>query len=73
MRLSLSFALLLLALIAIGVQAPAPATAAPATSLDIVFVARAHLATQQDAFPWERGPAGQFGFGLTKFAPAASS
>lgn len=36
---------------------------------DIVFVARQHLATQDDIFRDETGPAGQFGTGLPKFAP----
>ena len=48
--------------------APQPAGAAGA---DIVFVARAHLATQDDIFDAEVGPAGQFGTGLTKFAPGS--
>lgn len=37
----------------------------------IVFVARAHLATEDDIFSDEVGPAGQFGTGLTKFAPGS--
>lgn len=37
----------------------------------IVFVARAHLATPDDIFSDELGPAGQFGTGLTKFAPGS--
>ena len=36
---------------------------------DIVFVARQHLATKDDIFRDETGPAGQFGSGLPKFAP----
>ncbi len=36
---------------------------------DIVFVARQHLATADDIFHTEVGPAGQFGSGLPKFAP----
>ncbi len=36
---------------------------------DIVFVARQHLATEDDIFSDEKGPAGQFGTGLPKFAP----
>lgn len=35
----------------------------------IVFVARSHLATRDTIFRDEVGPAGQFGTGLTKFAP----
>jgi hypothetical protein len=37
----------------------------------IVFVARAHLATEDDIFEDETGPAGQFGTGLTKYAPGS--
>ena len=37
----------------------------------IVFVARAHLATEDDIFVDELGPAGQFGTGLPKFAPGS--
>lgn len=37
----------------------------------IVFVARAHLATPDDIFTDELGPAGQFGTGLSKFAPGS--
>ncbi len=37
----------------------------------LVFVARSHLATQDNVFPDELGPAGQFGSGLTKFAPGS--
>ncbi|TAH52020.1 MAG: hypothetical protein EYC68_08560 [Chloroflexota bacterium] len=37
----------------------------------IVFVARAHLATPDDIFQDEVGPAGQFGSGLPKFAPGS--
>jgi len=37
----------------------------------IIFVARSHLATQDDIFSDEVGPAGQFGTGLTKFAPGS--
>ena len=45
--------------------------AAPSALPDIVFVARAHLATQDDVFTDELGPAGQFGTGLPKFAPGS--
>ncbi len=38
---------------------------------DIVFVARGHLATRDDIFRDETGPAGQFGTGLPKFAPGS--
>ncbi|MCA9939171.1 MAG: hypothetical protein KC418_11035, partial [Anaerolineales bacterium] len=37
----------------------------------IIFVARAHLATPDDIFGDEVGPAGQFGTGLTKYAPGS--
>ena len=37
----------------------------------IIFVARSHLATQDRIFKNERGPAGQFGTGLAKFAPGS--
>jgi hypothetical protein len=37
----------------------------------LVFVARAHLATPDDIFGDELGPAGQFGTGLPKFAPGS--
>lgn len=47
------------------------AAAAPNVLPDIVFVARAHLATQDDIFSDELGPAGQFGTGLPKFAPGS--
>ncbi|MFN8458459.1 MAG: hypothetical protein U0401_28035 [Anaerolineae bacterium] len=46
-----------------------PAQALP--NVDIVFVARAHLATKDDIFQDELGPAGQFGSGLPKFAPGS--
>ena len=42
-----------------------------AAGTDIVFVARAHLATQDDVFQDEVGPAGEFGTGLPKFAPGS--
>ena len=37
----------------------------------IIFVARAHLATRDTIFGSEVGPAGQFGTGLTKYAPGS--
>lgn len=37
----------------------------------IIFVARAHLATADNVFDDEVGPAGQFGTGLTKYAPGS--
>lgn len=42
-----------------------------ALTVDVVFVARAHLATPDDIFQDELGPAGQFGSGLPKFAPGS--
>jgi hypothetical protein len=41
------------------------------SSVPIVFVARAHLATEDTIFSNEVGPAGQFGTGLTKYAPGS--
>jgi hypothetical protein len=55
-------------LLAAGLTTP-PAQALP--NVDIVFVARAHLATKDDIFQDELGPAGQFGSGLPKFAPGS--
>ncbi len=64
--------LLILASLVVGAILPGQSAAAfepdggfPA----IVFVARAHLATPDDIFENELGPAGQFGTGLPKFAP----
>jgi hypothetical protein len=37
----------------------------------LIFVARSHLATKDRLFHDEVGPAGQFGTGLTKFAPGS--
>lgn len=37
----------------------------------IIFVARAHLATEDTIFRDEVGPAGQFGTGIPKFAPGS--
>lgn len=37
----------------------------------IIFVARSHLATADTIFDKELGPAGQFGTGLSKFAPGS--
>lgn len=42
-----------------------------AANVDLVFVARGHLATRDDIFADETGPAGQFGTGLPKFAPGS--
>ena len=38
---------------------------------DIIFVARAHLATQDVIFRDEVGPAGQWGTGIAKYAPGS--
>ena len=49
-----------------------PAQSATSAALPpIVFVARNHLATEDTVFHDELGPAGQFGTGLTKFAPGS--
>jgi len=53
------------------VLAPSFAARATAAGAAIVFVARAHLATPDDIFDAETGPAGQFGSGLPKFAPGS--
>ena len=37
----------------------------------LIFIARSHLATQDDIFADEVGPAGQFGTGIPKFAPGS--
>jgi hypothetical protein len=50
-------------------QAQATTPSTPNLTYDLVFIARAHLATPDDIFANETGPAGQFGSGLTKFAP----
>lgn len=60
---------LLLGCILAGIPAARAATGADLPPL--VFVARSHLATQDDIFQNEVGPAGQFGTGLTKFAPGS--
>ena len=52
-----------------------PLASQPAVGADplppLLFVARSHLATQDHIFKNERGPAGQFGTGLAKFAPGS--
>ncbi|MFN8488639.1 MAG: hypothetical protein U0350_13650 [Caldilineaceae bacterium] len=59
-------------IIAVFITIPQPVQSAPSAPLpSIIFVARSHLATQDDVFQDEVGPAGQFGTGLTKFAPGS--
>jgi len=48
-----------------------PAQSAPNALPPLIFVARSHLATRDTIFRNEKGPAGQFGTGLTKFAPGS--
>src|SRR5262249_19868057 len=48
-----------------------PHFAQAAPGVDIVFVARAHLATQDDIFDNEVGAASQVGTGITKCAPGS--
>lgn len=67
-RLALIFSLFFVSLTP-AIQARAQAT--PTISVDVVFVARAHLATEDDVFEDDLGPAGQFGTGLPKFAPGS--
>ena len=67
----LSFLLGLLFLVVGTGYTQAPATAAATAVPDIIFVARAHLATKDRIFQDELGPAGQFGTGLPKFAPGS--
>lgn len=62
-----TIALILLALVISSGTAATVLAADPG----IVFVARAHLATRDDIFQDEVGPAGQFGSGLPKFAPGS--
>ncbi|MEZ4865490.1 MAG: hypothetical protein R3C14_29540 [Caldilineaceae bacterium] len=52
-----------------GLNAPVATGADPLPP--IIFVARSHLATPDTIFRQELGPAGQFGTGLTKFAPGS--
>lgn len=59
----------LAALVLLATFVSSHAARALASDVDIVFVARAHLATQDDIFRDDTGPAGQFGSGLPKFAP----
>jgi hypothetical protein len=65
--------LLLICLFSLNANAypPIRAEAAADVTTDVVFVARAHLATEDDIFTDEVGPAGQFGSGLPKFAPGS--
>ncbi|OQY82659.1 MAG: hypothetical protein B6D41_18055 [Chloroflexi bacterium UTCFX4] len=73
MRFILYLRLCAFALLALGLFSLSSAFAAQTAAADIaiVFVARAHLATQDDIFRDEKGPAGQFGSGLPKFAPGS--
>lgn len=57
------------ALVALALMISSGLAAPLFAATDIVFVARAHLATEDDIFRDEVGPAGQFGSGLPKFAP----
>ena len=53
-----------------GIFTPTPVAGADPLP-PLIFVARTHLATQDRIFKNERGPAGQFGTGLAKFAPGS--
>lgn len=69
LRFWLVFLVTIIGIIGWGV-AGTPATATPTDDLPpIVFVARSHLATPDNIFQDELGPAGQFGTGIPKFAP----
>ncbi len=58
--------------IAAFIATPQPIQAAPSAPLPpLIFIARSHLATKDEMFRDEVGPAGQFGTGLTKFAPGS--
>jgi hypothetical protein len=60
-----------LLLVAVTVAAAAGLPASRSSFPPIVFVARAHLATEDTIFSNEVGPAGQFGTGLAKYAPGS--
>jgi len=67
----LRLALRLLVLLGVmGSLTPQPIRAADPLP-PLIFVARSHLATQDDIFEDEVGPAGQFGTGIPKFAPGS--
>lgn len=58
--------------IAAFIATPQPIRSAPSAPLPpLIFIARSHLATKDEMFRDEVGPAGQFGTGLTKFAPGS--
>ena len=61
----------LLATLLVTWHTAARSQAASIPDLPIIFVARAHLATPDPTFRHELGPAGQFGTGLTKYAPGS--
>lgn len=66
--------LLILASLILGTLIPghaAPTLEPEGGTPPIIFVARAHLATPDDIFEDDLGPAGQFGTGLPKFAPGS--
>lgn len=68
----LLLAWVVLSIIIAAIALPQPAQSVTAAALPpLVFVARSHLATQDDVFPEELGPAGQFGTGIVKFAPGS--
>lgn len=73
----LSFRFLFVVLLSLGIVGGAVAAVSRPVKQNqgglppIVFVARQHLATPDDIFTSELGPAGQFGSGLPKFAPGS--
>lgn len=62
---------LLLLLFVLSYVLPAVVTQAAVPLAPLIFVARAHLATQDEVFRNELGPPGQLTTGLTKFAPGS--
>lgn len=62
---------LLILLFVLGILLPCMPTQAATTLVPLVFVARAHLTTQDEVFRNELGPPGQLTTGLTKFAPGS--
>ena len=69
-RLFVTRLLVLLTIMAVWMPSQ-PAQSAPNELPPLIFVARSHLATRDTIFRNEKGPAGQFGTGLTKFAPGS--
>ncbi|MEZ4622632.1 MAG: hypothetical protein R2867_45025 [Caldilineaceae bacterium] len=67
--LRLAVASIVLLPLLLTLQTPVVRGADPLPAL--IFVARSHLATADTIFDEEVGPAGQFGTGLTKFAPGS--